>query len=90
MNDSDDLPPDAAYLADIEYLTRMVTTGADLVAEGNEISLANLETAVAELCARMAERPPANSEVITDAIEDLVERLSALGEALKRQNEQRH
>lgn len=89
MSDQDDLTLDEKYLTDIEYLTRMVETGAGLVEEGNEISLTNLENAVAELCGRMAQHPPANSEVITEAIEYLVERLGELGEALQRQNQQR-
>lgn len=90
MNESDDLTPDAAYLADIDYLKRMIETGAELVEEGNEISLANLEAAISDLCVRMAEHPPADSAPITDAIEELVERLGELGEALKRQHEATH
>lgn len=83
-------PPDDAYMAEIAYLMKMCDTGAELIAEGNEISLSNLETAVAELCGRMAEAPPSDTAMITEAIEQLVERLNALGEAIRRQHETRH
>lgn len=90
MTEQDDTPPDDIYLAEIAHLTKMVDTGAELVEEGNEINLANLETAVAELCQRMAEAPPADTTKITSAIEQLVERLNTLGEALRHQHETRH
>lgn len=88
-NDNNDTP-DARYIAEIEQLTKMVDTGSELVAEGNEISLANLEAAVADLCLRMADDPPTESDAIVAAIETLVTRLNKLGEALQQQNAQRH
>ncbi len=90
MTEQEDTPPDDIYLAEIAHLTKMVDTGAELVEEGNEINLANLEAAVAEICSRMAEAPPTDTAKITKAIEQLVERLNTLGEALRRQQETRH
>lgn len=79
MNDAPD------YLAEIEALTQLVESGHELVKEGNQIDLTNLEEPIADLCRRLAEAPPDNAEEITVAIQNLVGRLGALSDALQAQ-----
>ena len=79
----DEAGPD--YLAEIAELTELVESGHTLVDEGNTIDLSNLEEAIGDLCRRMAEVPPADANAVTAAIENLVQRLNALGNALQAQ-----
>jgi hypothetical protein len=84
---SDDI--DSAYLDEINDLTRLIESGEAMVRDGSAIDLSNLEAAVANLCQRMAEDPPKDTDAVTDAIAHLVTRLNALGEALREQAENR-
>lgn len=74
------------YLGEIDALTHLVESGHRLVNEGSSIDLSNLETAVGDLCKRMAEAPPENPDAVMSAIQALVARLSALGKALEAQS----
>lgn len=75
------------YLGEIDALTNLVESGQRMVDEGTSIDLGNLESAVGELCKRMAETPPENPDAVMSAIESLVGRLSALGKALEAQSQ---
>ena len=79
MNDAPD------YLSEIEGLTKLVESGHDLVKEGNQVDLTNLEEPIADLCRRIAETPPDNPEAVTDAIQNLVSQLGALSDAIQSQ-----
>jgi len=83
-NSEDQPGPD--YLAEIADLTKLVESGHDLVRQGNQIDLSNLEEPIADLCRRMALVPPSDSGAITSAIQHLVTRLGALSEALQAQS----
>lgn len=73
------------YLAEIAGLMEVIDKGHELVNEGNTIDLSNLESAIGDLCQRMAQEPPQDPNAVTAAIQELVARLSALGDALKMQ-----
>lgn len=73
------------YLAEISDLTKLVESGHDLVNQGNQIDLSNLEVPIADLCRRMALVPPEDAKAVTAAIHHLVTRLGALSEALQAQ-----
>ena len=85
---SDDIqgPLTDEYLGEIDALTNLVESGQRMVDEGSSIDLSNLESAVGELCKRMAQTPPENPNAVMAAIEALVTRLSALGKALEAQS----
>jgi len=73
------------YLAEIDDLTKLVESGHDLVRQGNQIDLTNLEAPIADLCRRLSEVPPTDPDAVTVAIQHLVGRLGALSEALQAQ-----
>lgn len=73
------------FLAEIDDLTKLVESGHDLVRQGNQIDMTNLEEPIADLCRRLAETPPSNPDAVTVAIQHLVGRLGALSEALQAQ-----
>lgn len=85
---SDDIqgPLTDEYLAEIDALTNLVESGHRMVDEGSSIDLSNLETAVGELCKRMAQTPPENPNAVMSAIKALVARLGSLGKALEAQS----
>ncbi len=76
------------YLNEIDALSNLVESGHRLVDEGSTIDLSNLESAVSELCQRMAETPPEDAQAVMSAIETLVARLGELGKALEAQAQQ--
>jgi len=78
------------YLDEIEDLTKLVESGHDLVRQGNQIDLTNLEAPIADLCRRLSEVPPSDPEAVTVAIQHLVGRLGALSEALQAQSNANH
>jgi hypothetical protein len=73
------------YLKEIEDLTMLVESGHDLVRDGNQVDLTNLEEPIADLCRRLAEAPPKDPDAVTVAIQHLVGRLGALSDALQAQ-----
>ncbi len=73
------------YLKEIEDLTQLVESGHDLVKDGNQVDLSNLEAPIAELCRRLAKDPPSDPDAVTVAIQHLVGRLGALSDALQSQ-----
>lgn len=86
MNDTPENGAGPDYLGEIEDLTKLVESGHDLVKQGNQINLTNLEEPIADLCRRLAEDPPNNPDEVTIAIQHLVGRLGALSEALQAQS----
>lgn len=85
MNETTDAEGGADYLQEIDDLTQLVESGHELVREGNQVDLTNLEAPIADLCRRLAEVPPKDPEAVTSAIQNLVARLGALSEALQAQ-----
>ena len=85
---SDDIqgPLTDEYLGEIDALNNLVESGHRMVDEGSSIDLSNLESAVGELCKRMAQTPPENPNAVMSAIEALVARLGSLGKALEAQS----
>lgn len=65
---SDETEAGGGYLKEIADLTALVESGHQLVAQGDAIDLTNLETAIGDLCRRMAESPPDNPDAVTQAI----------------------
>lgn len=85
MNDTPENGAAPDYMKEIEDLTKLVESGHELVNEGNQIDLTNLEEPIADLCRRLAESPPEDPQAVTMAIQHLVQRLGALSEALQAQ-----
>lgn len=85
MNDNSETGSAPDYMQEIEDLTKLVESGHQLVKDGNQIDLSNLEEPIADLCRRLAETPPENPEAVTMAIQHLVQRLGTLSEALQTQ-----
>ena len=90
MNSSTDGGSSKNYLDEINDLTKLVESGHDLVNQGNQIVLSNLEQPIADLCRRMALLPPDNAEEVTKAIQHLVSRLGDLSAALQTQAKATH
>ncbi|MEX2311112.1 MAG: hypothetical protein WD624_01540 [Rhodospirillales bacterium] len=90
MNSSTEDGSGKDYLEEIADLTKLVESGHDLVNQGNQIDLSNLEQPIADLCRRMALVPPGNAEEVSSAIQHLVSRLGALSTALQTQAKARH
>lgn len=77
------------YMAEIETLSALVDKGRGLVDANHSVDLSSLETAIGDLCKRMAENPPDDANAVTTAIHELVERLGELGSALQKQQDRR-